>query len=171
MEQVVAKHCPQCEGHWIPATDYQAWQAEHPQTTQDADILDKLVELSAEPAPLDAKAAFCPECGTYLARAKVSLKTPLYLERCLSCGGFWCDRGEWEILEQVGLHRSLERLFSSGWQALAREREQIAHERQAVFDKLGKDLATRFFALAKELEQHPHGEFAAAYLMRQFDPE
>ncbi|MBL1176587.1 zf-TFIIB domain-containing protein [Pantanalinema sp. GBBB05] len=171
IEQLTVKHCPECEGHWIPSLAYQTWQATHPQTAKDTEILDKLVVLSGEPAPLDAKAAFCPECGTYLARAKVSLKTPIYLERCLSCGGFWCDRGEWEILEHVGLHRSIERLFSSGWQALAREREQIAHERQAMFDKLGPDLATRIFALAEELDQHPHGEFAAAYLIRQFDHE
>ncbi|MGI0487371.1 hypothetical protein ACN4EK_18165 [Pantanalinema rosaneae CENA516] len=171
MEQLVVKHCSKCEGDWIPATDYRTWQAEHPQTAKDTEILDKLIELAGEPAPSDAKAAFCPECGTYLARAKVSLKTPFYLERCLSCGGFWCDRGEWEILEQVGLHRALERLFSSGWQALAREREQIAHERQAIFDKLGTDLATQVLALAEALEQHPHGEFAVAYLMRRFDHE
>ncbi len=129
----------------------------------------KPVDVDYTQSPLDNRAALCPECGRYLSRARVSLKSSFYVERCLSCGGIWCDYGEWDILEKMGLHTAIERLFSAEWQAKVREREMAEQEQRATIDKLGSDLAEKVFELAKLLQEHPNGDFGVAYLMRRFN--
>lgn len=161
--------CPECRGTWIPADEYETWQASQSKSIQ-PDI-SKLQEVDYVQSPVDSKAALCPECQRYLSRAKVSIKSPFYVERCPNCGGIWCDHGEWNVLATIGIHTSIQQLFSSGWQSRVREQHQSEQERQAVVDKVGVDLAARVFELAALLEKHPQGDFAAAYLMRRFDKD
>lgn len=162
------KECPECGGAWIPPEHYQEWRDRHFQ-----DVSGKLPSLTDamhySPAPLDARAALCPDCGCFLSRARIGIQNPFYVERCPRCKGIWCDQGEWEVLEKLGLHRAIEQLFSSEWQARVREQELAERERQATIDKLGEDLAKQVFALAELLENHPNGDFGVAYLMRRFE--
>jgi Zn-finger nucleic acid-binding protein len=162
-----AQCCPDCKGTWIPAEEYQTWQSR--QTRTNSYPMPKTLDVDYVQSPLDTRAALCPECSCYLARARVGLKTPFYVERCPSCGGIWCDRGEWDVLEKLGLHTAIEQLFSSEWQARVKEREYAARERQATIEKLGEDIAQKVFELAELLEGHPNGDFGVAYLMRRFD--
>lgn len=166
---LAAQYCPDCEGYWIPAEAYEAWQASQHGAAPEPATLVQSLDMDFVPAALDRKAALCPECRHYLARARVGLKQPFYLERCPNCGGIWCDRGEWQVLEQLGLHADIEQLFSSEWQARVRELEQQEQERRATIDKLGPELANRVFELAEYLRNHPNGDFGVAYLMRRFD--
>jgi Zn-finger nucleic acid-binding protein len=164
--EMAVQSCPDCKGTWIPPEEYSAWQARHPYTLSDA--LPTL-EVDYVQSPFDGKAALCPECNRYLTRAKVSLSSPFYVERCPNCYGIWCDRGEWEILEQLGLNTAIEQLFSSEWQARVKEIEYAQRERQATIEKLGEAIAQKVFELAELLEEHPNGDFGVAYLMRRFD--
>ncbi len=163
------KHCPDCQGSWIPADEYQSWQARQPQHRADPEVLAQTVNVNFVQSPFDTKAALCPDCQHYLSRAKVHFRTPFYVERCMYCGGIWCDNGEWDVLEKLGLHTSIEQMFSPEWQMRAREQEQAVKERQAVIDKLGPEIAAMVFKLGEVLGKHPYGEFGAAYLMRRFD--
>ncbi|MDX2097272.1 MAG: zf-TFIIB domain-containing protein [Leptolyngbyaceae cyanobacterium bins.59] len=166
---LAVKCCPDCKGTWIPASEYEAWQTQQPQSVQASETFPDTLDVEYVQSPFDAKAALCPECNRYLSRARVSLKAPFYVERCLACGGIWCDHGEWDVLEKLGLHIAIQQLFSSEWQAKAREREYVLLERQATIEKLGPDLAARLFELAEVLQNHPNGDFGVAYLMRRFD--
>jgi Zn-finger nucleic acid-binding protein len=168
-QKLAVQHCPGCQGNWIPAANYASWKDSQPESEDLTTLVDRALEMTCESAPLDARAALCPECNCYLVRARISLKPPFYIERCPNCKGIWCDRGEWEALEQVGLHRVVDRLFVREWQTLVREREQLAQERRATVEKLGAELADRIFELAEVLEKHPYGDFGVAYLMRRFD--
>jgi Zn-finger nucleic acid-binding protein len=167
--QLAVGHCPNCQGNWIPAETYESWQEGKSLPENESVLIDRCLNVDYVPSLLDMQAALCPECNGYLTRARVSLKTPFYVERCPNCRGIWCDRGEWELLEQLGLNLILHRFFSNHWQTLTREREQFALERRATIEKLGLDLAERIFALAEELGKHPNGDFGVAYLMRRFD--
>jgi Zn-finger nucleic acid-binding protein len=119
---------------------------------------------------LDNRAALCPDCRSYLIRGRVSLKhTSFYVERCSNCKGIWCDAGEWDILQKLSLDTHIGYLFSAEWQSQVREQENSAREQQAIVDKLGPEIADRIFDLAKQLEDHPNGDFGVAYLMRRFD--
>jgi Zn-finger nucleic acid-binding protein len=161
------KCCPDCKGTWIPPEDYQNWRRQ--QSQGELSELPATLDVDYVQSPFDAKGALCPDCGCFLSRAKVGSKNAFYVERCPKCGGIWCDRGEWDVLEKMGLHTAIDRLFSSEWQVKVREKEMAERERQATIDKLGEDLAYRVFELAELLEQHPNGDFGVAYLMRRFD--
>jgi Zn-finger nucleic acid-binding protein len=159
--------CPDCKGTWIPPEQYANWQQQQP--SQAPTIPKPTLDVDYVQSPLDSRAALCPECGHYLARARVNLKQPFYVERCPNCHGIWCDRGEWSVLEQLGLHTSIELLFSSEWQSRVKAYSYAERERQATIEKLGTDLAQKVFELAELLENHPSGDFGVAYLMRRFD--
>lgn len=161
-----AKHCPVCEGNWILPEVYHQWR--QGQTAQAIAPIPTDLDIGYEPPENDARAGLCPDCHGLLARARVGLNPPFYVERCSRCGGFWCDRHEWDALMHLGLHTDLGFLFSNEWLQLAREQEYFDRERRATIDKLGADLAQQVFDLAQKLEEHPNGDFGVAYLMRRF---
>ena len=161
--------CQDCQGSWIRANDYENW---HQQSVSgEAELFSQIHHLDYVPSPLDNKAALCPDCQRILSRAKVSLKTSFYIERCSSCNGIWCDGGEWEVLEKLGWHTHIEQLFTASWQARMREYQHAEQERQAIVDKVGYEIAAQVFELAAILEKHPNGDFAAAYLMRRCEKD
>ncbi len=166
-EELAVKFCEECKGTWIPATEYEDWQPRQPHNPVVPELLSQPLNVDFVQSPFDTKAALCPECQRYLSRARVNLKTPFYVERCTYCRGIWCDYGEWDILEKLGLHTTIEQLFTNEWQARTREQQFSEQERQATVEKLGKELATRVFELAEALEKHPNGDFGVAYLMRR----
>ncbi|NES24002.1 MAG: zf-TFIIB domain-containing protein [Symploca sp. SIO3E6] len=166
-QKLSVKHCQECKGFWIPADEYETWQAEQPNHPVTPDLLLSMLDVDFVQSPFDTKASLCPECRRYLSRAKVNIKTPFYIERCQQCRGIWCDHGEWEVLEQLGLHTTIEQLFSHEWQTQMRSQQSLDQERQATIEKLGPLLAQRVFELTQELEEHPNGDFAVAYMMRR----
>ena len=165
---LLTKHCQECDGDWIPGDNYKSWRSQHIDTDINPAILTEKYNIPHNSGPLDDKTVPCPNCRRILGRAKIPLKDPFYLEHCLTCGGIWCDRGEWEILEQLNLHTNIPKIFSSSWQAKVRASHQIELERQAVVEKVGAEMAQRVFDLADMLTKDPNGDFAAAYLMRRF---
>jgi Zn-finger nucleic acid-binding protein len=168
-ENLAVQYCQECKGTWIPASEYEDWQARQRYNYNPVvpDSASRTLNVDFVQSPFDTKAALCPECQRYLSRAKVNLKTPFYVERCMHCRGIWCDYGEWDILERLGLHTTIEQLFSNEWQTKARSHRFSEQERQATIDKLGIELAERVFELAEALEKHPNGDFGVAYLMRR----
>ena len=162
--QLAVEDCYECKGTWIPAENYADWQSHQPQ--HPIHFPDTL-NVDYVQSPYDTRGALCPECRRYLSRAKVMLENPFYVERCSNCQGIWCDHGEWDVLEALGLHTTIDQLFSSEWQTQARQSQQLSKERQAMIDKLGPELAKLVFDLAEKLKDHPHGDFGVAYLMRQ----
>ena len=165
---LLTKHCRECQGDWISGHNYQTWKSQRPEVSPNPDVLAQNYQLPHTPSALDAKTALCPECGCVMARGKVSLQEPFYLEHCLTCGGIWCDRGEWEVLEQLKLDTNIAQIFSGIWQAQVRTSHANALERQAVIDKVGIEIAQQVFDFADLLAKQPNGDFAAAYLMRRF---
>jgi Zn-finger nucleic acid-binding protein len=166
---LLTKHCHECQGDWISGRNYQMWKSERQETKFENFSFGENYDLPHPTNPLDSKAATCPECGRIMSRGKVGLKQPFYIEHCQGCDGFWCDAGEWAVLEQLDLHSHLEQLFSTAWQAQVRANHMLDLERQAVINKVGAELAQKVFDLAESLEKEQNGDFAAAYLMRRFD--
>jgi Zn-finger nucleic acid-binding protein len=165
--QFAVKYCQECKGTWIPAKEYEAWQARQPSNQGMPDLPPEALNVNFVKSPFDTKAALCPECQRYLSRAKVNLKTPFYVERCSHCRGIWCDYGEWDILESLGLHTIVEQLFTNEWQTKAREQQLWQKERQATAEKLGSELGAQVIELGERLAAHPNGDFGVAYLMRR----
>jgi Zn-finger nucleic acid-binding protein len=170
-EGLLAECCSSCQGHWLPAQNYQRWQATHAglEAIPKA-VLPLTLETDFQPAPLDGKAGLCPNCGTFLKRSRLNLrKSSFYIEICPLCNGLWCDRGEWQVFEALGLHIQIPIVFQLDWQAQVRKLEQVERQRMAVIEKLGPDIASRLFELGELLKAHPQGDLGVAYLMRKFE--
>ena len=162
--------CPNCYGIWIPGRKYEAWQKEQSEWYNKSEKPQATGTLGIEftPCAYDSKAALCPEDGHYLSRAKVPFsRVPFYIERCMLCGGIWCDNGEWDILETLGFHTEIDKMFSPNWQAKARVQELASRERQVLTEKLGPDIAGYVLELAEVLADHPHADCAATYILRR----
>ena len=157
-------HCSTCSGDWLSGERYQMWQDTQEQPTSVNTTLQ--IETAYKPSDTDNRAAFCPECRRYLSRVKIPLETPFYLERCPECNGFWCDREEWDVLQQLSLDKSLEHIFTSEWQHQVRDQQHSVSERQALIGKLGNDLATEVFALGKKLAAERDGDYAEGTTLR-----
>ena len=170
---LAAKCCPDCGGAWIPPENYRDWQDNqgiHPEQDPQVAILPSAVDLTFKASPLDNRAALCPDCKHYLVRGRVVLKESMFfVERCPNCKGYWCDRGEWEMLHSLKLATHLDNIFSDLWQNRVKALEAMERERQATVEKLGPEIATKIFELADLLEKHPNGDFGVAYLMRRFE--
>ncbi|MEB3224646.1 MAG: hypothetical protein VKJ86_02455 [Synechococcus sp.] len=163
--ELTSYHCEKCAGDWLSGDRYQTWQTQQRRPKQINTQL-SLPEI-VTPSETDNKAALCPECRRYLSRVKIPVDQPFYLERCPECNGFWCDRQEWDILQQLQLHTTLEYIFTAEWQHKVREQQHNISERQALMQKLGETLAQEVFQMGKKLAAHGNGDFAVAYLARQ----
>ncbi|MEO1402901.1 MAG: zf-TFIIB domain-containing protein [Cyanobacteria bacterium J06635_1] len=171
-EDLSAECCPMCQGAWIESEDYQKWQRSQVDLSENLDDLPlpSTLEIDYRPSPLDGRAGLCPNCGHYLVRGRINLRsTAFFVERCPVCKGMWCDRGEWAILEQLKLDSLIPLIFTDDWQTHIRAKEGEYREKQATIDKLGHEIAEKIFELANLLEKHPNGDFGVAYLMRRFE--
>ena len=167
---IPVKYCPESKGFWISGKNYEAWLDSLPSWYVPEEILPYNQFEDFVPSPFDGKAGLCPECGTYLSRIKININQPFYIERCLHDGGIWFDDAEeWKILESLGLHTKIHEMFSSRWQAKMRLHQQEMINRQTVIDKLGEEIAEYIFQLADILEDNPHGDCAATYMLRRFE--
>lgn len=170
---LAAKCCPECGGAWIPPESYVDWQ-DRQGIDRDRDIevavVPSSVDVTFAISPMDNRASLCPDCGHYLVRGRVALREAMFfVERCPNCKGYWCDRGEWEILQKLKLDTHLEYIFSDLWQSRVKALTATERERRATEDKLGPEIAAKIFELADVLEKHPNGDFGVAYLMRRFE--
>ncbi len=177
-EGLVAQCCPSCNGNWLPNPSYQRWQALNAGLEAiPKEVLPLSLNTAFKPAPLDGKAGLCPECGTYLKRSRLNLKsTAFYIERCPVCSGLWCDppseglrhRGEWKVFEALGLQIQIPIVFQPDWQATVRKLEQVERQRLSIIEKLGPEIASKLFELTDLLKTHPQGDFGVGYLMQKF---
>lgn len=165
-DSLPVKHCPNCEGNWLPVFEYETWQGNHSKEGVTPELLAIPFESNIPISEYDSKAGLCPECGRYLTRSAVQIKMPFYVDRCPQCSGFWCDKGEWSVLSQLGIHYQLERIFSSEWQSQVREKQQEYYRYQSLKSKLGEALSQDLFQLVQVLKDHPEKDFALAYLIQ-----
>jgi Zn-finger nucleic acid-binding protein len=149
---LTAHPCAQCNGHWISPKDYWKWlEGRGPLAAEipvGASPLDLLVKETETPK-------FCPDCGRFLRRHKVGHGVSFSLDRCGTCGGFWLDANEWEILKSRHLNDRLHFVASDAWQAeVARQEREKGHE-QIVLEKIGAEDLEKIKSIKAWIEGHP----------------
>jgi Zn-finger nucleic acid-binding protein len=169
-DSLSSQACSTCLGQWVDGDDYQEWRQQRTRASVDpAKVLRANLGVYQVPAELDTKTGLCPQCQRILSRTRVPTKPFFYLEQCLSCNGIWFDRDEAAVLQQLKLHDRIEMLSAPSWQSQVRAAQMLISEQEAVIEKLGIDIAQQVFELAEILQDQPHGDFAAAYLVRRFE--
>lgn len=164
---LVAHPCPQCGGQWIAPKDYWAWLETRNVTTPEPPAAENPVDL---PVKQDEKPKFCPDCGRFMRRHKVGHGVSFIMDRCGTCGGFWLDANEWEVLASRHIHERLHFVASDAWQAeVARQEREKGHER-IVREKLGAEDLERIKQIKAWIEGHPRKAELYAVLLDKKDP-
>src|SRR5271155_18060 len=89
--------CRKCGGGWIPSDNYWKWIELNPATPAEA------AGASPGSAVDTGPAKRCPDCSHFLGHHKVGHGLKFYLDHCNTCGGFWFDAGEWDLLKSKGM--------------------------------------------------------------------
>ncbi len=157
--ELVAQSCAHCCGNWLNGEMYFKWL--------DAGGVTFATPRPVNFTPRDRKLAkLCPECGHFLHRSHVERDIEFTIDRCTSCGGFWLDRGEWEMLVAHGLHDDLHRIYSPAWQVKLMH-ERVEHAQEHVMEsKLGKDDLEEARRVKQWVDTHPHRAELYAFLHR-----
>lgn len=130
-------HCSSCDGHWIRANDYHDY-VEHKQENSVEVMEDIEYKMEYE----SKKATFCPDCGSFLIKYKVSNDIPFNIDHCGNCHGVWLDKNEWPTLVGNGLHKSMNKVFTNVWQKELREamtKDNFIKHYEEKFGSVGYD--------------------------------
>src|SRR6476469_8534091 len=164
---LVAHPCPQCRGEWIASKDYWKWLETRNVAPPEPPEVANPVDL---PVKQDEKPKLCPDCGRFMRRHKVGHGVAFVVDRCGTCGGFWLDANEWEVLKSRHIHERLHFIASDAWQAeVARQEREKGHER-IVREKLGAQDMEKIKAIKTWIESHPRKAELYAVLLDKKDP-
>jgi len=152
--------CDKCEGQWVKSFQYWKWLNAH-----GINLPEKPAEEDEQlPTKDSTKAKLCPECGHLLSRNKVGHGLNFHIDRCPTCGGFWFDKNEWEILKSRNLHDDVHFIFSAAWQhKIAKEEDRGAYESR-IETILGKQDCTKVRNFKKWTATHPKRNTIMAFL-------
>jgi Zn-finger nucleic acid-binding protein len=152
LQNLAAKTCHKCGGHWIQSFQYWKWLDKH------AEAVPEKPREDARPLPVsDSKAGkTCPECGHFLTHKKVGRGVDFCLDRCNSCGGIWFDKNEWETLVSKNLHDQVHFVFSAAWQKQLFEQESRETYEARIREILGTADYDRLEGVVQWIHDHPH---------------
>ena len=152
--------CGECGGQWVRASQYWKWLDAHGQNLPETPP-----ESAADLPVVDTtQAKLCPECGHLLTRRKVGHGIDFHVDRCATCGGFWFDRNEWEVLVSRDLHDDVHFIFSAAWQHQLAEEEQRATYEKRIEAILGADDFAKVRAFRQWAHEHEQRGTVMAFL-------
>ena len=96
-------------------------------------------------------------------RYKVGHGFPFTIDRSIT-GGVWFDKGEWQALQERQFHDEIHLVFTAPWQHAVRHANADAVHHSLLTERLGEDLFAELESLKGRLRDHPHREFALAFL-------
>lgn len=116
--------CANCHGVLIDLLAYRVWTESHAPTAQHKTVTPQATE--------DTKRAFaCPKCSKLMTKYRIADEVENKVDLCSYCGEIWLDGGEWELLVDLDLQRSIPQILSEPWQKGIRKR----HAAQSVEEK------------------------------------
>ena len=158
-QNLTARKCEGCGGHWINSFEFWRWIQEGKASN---------TRPTGRPVPLPESepkgAKICPECGHILGRFPAGHSLGFKLDRCGHCGGIWFDRNEWEALRERELLPQVHLIFSQAWQARVRREETAEHLDELFRQRVGEADYAEAKRVKAWLRQHPHREKLLAFL-------
>jgi len=90
--------CPKCAGIWCDAGELNGLLARDPIAFArvDAMVVPHVEERAGPPSAL-----LCPDCLVRLQSYHYMYNSPVVLDACTTCGGFWIEDGELSKMQQV----------------------------------------------------------------------
>lgn len=157
-EDLSGNECPQCEGHWVPFSNYQVW-LEKKEPSEELEVFESEVSVNDS-----LRAMLCPECNRIMLKYNIAQDIEFTLDQCGYCRGIWFDKHEWTILKERNLHDQVHNMFTDTWQK--RFRKEISKQlKVAIYEeKLGDEIYTELRKIKEWLTQQPHKDLLLTYL-------
>ncbi|MGJ8724751.1 MAG: hypothetical protein ACSHYB_09360 [Roseibacillus sp.] len=156
---LIAYHCPESGGHYIPAASYWRWLGKNPSRLPQLPVSSDVLPNEEEPAGIRP----CPETQAPMLRYQVGHGFTFTIDRSPT-GGIWLDKGEWEALRSHNFHDELHLIFTLPWQRSVRQEASA----QAVIDNLknriGEDSLTKVLEFKTWLEAEDEESAILAFL-------
>ena len=155
---LMALTCEACAGLWIARSRYDAWLARH---MPDTPSHTPSAELQVEDI---TQAKVCPQCHHLLMKYRVGHQLPFHVDNCTTCGGFWLDGNEWQVLKNHQLHHHLLRIITPSWQRDAVREDVQAKIEETYATRLGAETFAKVKDVRAWLSGHPQRAMILAYL-------
>lgn len=136
------ERCSQCSGVWLNMDDYRNWR----NSQKDIDEATYFAEVDLDELSLESDARICPKTGRLMTKVKVSNDAPFRLDYSAAAQGVWLDKGEWDGLHKLGLHKQLDAILGERWQRELRSelsRERMAKRERERFGDVAYDELVR----------------------------
>lgn len=130
-------HCPESNGHYLPAECYWRWLAKHPERL--AKFPPSGENLPPEEAP---STRICPESGLPMLRYKVGHGFSFTIDRSPT-GAIWLDAGEWNALRDHHFHDELHLIFTLPWQRRVRQEGTTQALSENLRNRIGEESLTK----------------------------
>ena len=147
---LLAYHCPESDGHYLPVESYWRWLAKQPERL--AKLPPSGEDLPEEVEPTTTR--LCPESNLPMLRYKVGHGFSFAIDRSPT-GGLWFDRGEWEALRVHNLHDELHLIFTLPWQNKVRRAEKEERLQQLLRERIGDEAFQKTITFRNWLATQP----------------
>ena len=158
-----AYKCSNCEGIWISANEYFAWQQNETRSAWQSVDFTMSFEIPF-PVSDNDRAILCPDCGRLLRRYRIWPNIQFNLDRCSHCNGIWFDRNEWQTLQAQNLHTTINMFFTETWQKQLRGEEIYSRFDKMYLALFGQDDYQKIKEVRLWLNHHPNGSRLLAFL-------
>jgi Zn-finger nucleic acid-binding protein len=149
--------CKKCQGMWLLDVELPDY----------SEISSEDHSAQATSSDHDQVTGICPSGHGIMIRAKVDLPEPFYLEKCITCGGIWFDKGEAQRIDGSIFLENLSELWSRAWQHKQRKEKSRQSFLQINQRLLGDDAFQAVMKLALQLKDHPEKSRAMALLQQE----
>lgn len=150
--------CSKCQGLWLLNTEIPEYS--------EVSTVDN-GNSPPDPSKNDQVTGLCPAGHGIMIRAKVDSSDPFYLEKCVTCGGIWFDKGEAQRLVESNFLQNLGELWSRAWQHKQRKEQNRSNFLEINRKLLGDDAFQAIMDLVLQLKDHPEKGRAIALLQQE----
>jgi Zn-finger nucleic acid-binding protein len=161
-----SQSCPKCTGHLLTHEAYFAWRERG-----GTDLPERLAPPDEPQLNNAKKAKRCPACGRIMRMARVGHGVQTSIDRCGTCGSFWLDANEWQVLKGRNLHDDLHFIHSDAWQADVSRAEREEMRLRLLREKVGNADFAEIVRVRDWLASNPRRVELITYLMETVGPD
>lgn len=163
---LIAHTCPKSGGIWIDHEHYWKWLLNQPGFPKPIDSIDDLPELDTDE---HNKPLISPESGRLMIKYRVGHGLKFRIDYDATSGGFWLDKGEYELIRKRNLHDELHLICSPEYQLELDKLDTKSIMDQRIESLLGPERCSVIRNLATMIEDPQIHSIAIAYLNQCLD--
>ena len=165
---LIAYTCPKSGGIWIDHKHYWDWLLKQPGFPKPTPAISNMPVAIEDP---HNRPLISPESGRLMIKYRVGNALNFRIDHDSISGGFWLDKGEYDLIRERNLHDELHLICSPEYQQVLAKLDAEAVFDQRIRDILGPDRCALIRDLASTIENQEIESVAIAYLNQCIDSE